>query len=387
MVRYYGMNNATYGGAFVNSAGEVLEKNSLAVSGNTNSPLDFTDDDYIFRNVPEGAKWFYFTCLSTVDQSLEAFAVDTDDIEAVEPGWVEHKAELIGVYGMSVDDLVRARSISGKKTRTGTNAQVTNSEWQYDSDGNPKVTPVSAMNYTYQDMLNLCRVRGKGYHSISYDQSKILAILSMCWCGNRDDQSVYGFGTGSQYTTGDKNRVGRDTKYGIHSGTNKVWNVEGAIGCNWEIMDFIGVNITDFKAWKKLYRAQSGPVNGIAHIYDPRTDTERTVKYISSNSNNIARLRMGRFCDYLASSVSSDTRRYVTSFCAGTWYNASAGRCVGRAVDSAYAVGGLVCAHAHSASSYSYTSGGARLAFSGTLLNEAEIDRLVEQNPTEYEEE
>ena len=387
MVRYYGMNNATYGGAFVNSAGEVLEKNSLAVSGNTNSPLDFTDDDYIFRNVPEGAKWFYFTCLSTVDQSLEAFAVDTDDIEAVEPGWVEHKAELIGVYGMGAADLVRARSISGKKTRTGTNAQVTNSEWQYDSDGNPKVTPVSAMNYTYQDMLNLCRVRGKGYHSISYDQSKILAILSMCWCGNRDDQSVYGFGTGSQYTTGDKNRVGRDTKYGIHSGTNKVWNVEGAIGCNWEIMDFIGVNITDFKAWKKLYRAQSGPVNGIAHIYDPRTDTERTVKYISSNSNNIARLRMGRFCDYLASSVSSDTRRYVTSFCAGTWYNASAGRCVGRAHYGAFAYGGLVFAYANDASSSSRTYDGARLAFSGTLLNDAEIDRLVEQNPTEYEEE
>ena len=387
MVRYYGMNNATYGGAFVNSAGKVLEKNSLAVSGNTNSPLDFTDGDYIFRNVPEGAKWFYFTCLSTVDQSLEAFAVDTDDIEAVEPGWIEHKAELIGVYGMSVDDLVRARSISGKKTRTGTGTQETSGEWQYDSEGNPKITPVSAMNYTYQDMLNLCRMRGKGYHSISYDQSKILAILSLCWCGNRDDQSVYGFGTGSQYTTGDKNRVGRDTKYGIHSGTNKVWNVEGAIACNWEIMDFIGVNITDFKAWKKLYRAQNGPVDGIAHIYDPRTDTERKVKYISGSAKNIARLRMGRYCDYLASAVSTDTSKYVMSYCAGTWYTASAGRCVGRASYNAVAHGGLVFASAEVASLNSSTSGGARLAFSGTLLNDGEIDALITQNAAEYEEE
>ena len=117
--------------------------------------------------------------------------------------------------------------------------------------------------------------------------------------------------------------------------------MEGAIACNWEIMDFIGVNITDFKSWKKLYRAQSGPVNGIAHIYDPRTDTERTVKYVNGGGNNIARLRMGRYCDYLASAVSTDTSKFVMSYCAGIWYNASAGRCVGRALYSAMAVSSL----------------------------------------------
>lgn len=387
MVRYYGMNNAIYGAVFTDASNKVIEKAVLAVSGTSNSPLDFTDGDYIFRNVPEGAKWFYFTCLNTVDQTLECFAVDTDDIEAVEPGWVEHPAELIGVYGMSVDDLVRARSVSGKRTITGTGTSTTSGEWQYDSDGNPKVTPVSAMNYTYQDMLNLCRMRGKGYHSISYDQSKILAILSMCWCGNRDDQSVYGFGTSSQYITGDKNRVGRDTKYGIHSGTNKVWNVEGAIACNWEIMDFIGVNITDFKAWKKLYRAQSGPVDGIAHIFDPRTGTERTVKYPTQSGYDIARLKLGRFCDVIASSVNTDTSKWVTCFCAGTWYSAASGRCVGRASFNAVARGGLVYASAVNASSHSYASSVARLAFSGTILNDAEIDKQIEANLEEYEEE
>ena len=218
------------------------------------------------------------------------------------------------------------------------------------------------MNYTYQDMLNLCRVRGKGYHSISYDQSKILTILSLCWCGNRDDQSVYGFGTGSQYTTGDKNKIGKDTIYGQHSGTNKVWNVEGAIACNWEIMDFIGVNISTFKEWKANKRPQTGTVNGIAHIYDPRTDTERTVKYPTGSGNNIARLKMGRFCDYIASSVSTDTSKYVMSFCAGTWYSAASGRCVGRANFNANANGGLVYANANNAASNSNTNNGARLA-------------------------
>lgn len=385
-VRYYGMNNAQFGGVFVDADGLVIEKALLAVTGTANSPLDFTDGDYIFRNVPAGAKYFFFTCLNTIDQTLEAFAVDSDDIEAIEPGWVEHKSELIGMYGMSMDELTRARSISGKKTRTGTNTQTTSNEWTYDREGNPSTVPVGAMNYTYQDMLNLCRVRGKGYHSISYDQSKILAILSLCWCGNRDDQSVYGFGTGPQYTTGDKNKIGKDTIYGQHSGTNKVWNVEGAIACNWEIMDFIGVNISTFKEWKANKRPQTGTVNGIAHIYDPRTDTERTVKYPTVIGNNIARLKMGRFCDYIASSVSTDTSKYVMSFCAGTWYTASSGRCVGRASFSANAYGGLVCANASLVSSNSYASNGARLAFSGALTNDAEIDKQIEANLEEYDE-
>ena len=114
-VRYYGMNNALYGGVFVGDDDIVIEKVQVAVTGTSMSPLDFIDGDYLFRDVPSGAKWFYFTCLSSVDQTKEVFAVDTDDIEAIEPGWVEHKADLVGMYGMSVDDLVRARSISGKR--------------------------------------------------------------------------------------------------------------------------------------------------------------------------------------------------------------------------------------------------------------------------------
>lgn len=387
LVRYYGMNNAQYGGLFVDANGNALQKALLALTGTTNSPLDFVDGDYIFREVPAGAKYFYFTCLNTVDQSSVVFAVDSDDIEAVEPEWVEHKAELIGVYGLSIDDLKRGRSLSGKKTRTGTGTQTTSNEWAYDREGNPTNAPVGNMNYTYQDLLNVCRSRGRSYHSISYEQSKILAILSLCWCGNRDDQSVYGMGTSSQYTTGDKNRVGMDTKYGQHSGTNKVWNVEGAIACNWEIMDFIGVNISTFKEWKANFRSQVGPVNGIAHIYDPRTDTERTVPYCTTSGYNIARLVMGKYCDVLASKTNSDNSKWVTAFCAGTWYTASAGRCVGRASSSAVASGGLVCANANNASSSSYALFGARLAFSGVLSNDAEIDKQIDEHGEEYDEE
>ena len=48
---------------------------------------------------------------------------------------------------------------------------------------------------------------------------------------------------------------------------------------------------------------------------------------------------------------------------------------MGRAYGNAYANGGLVFASANLASSNSGASGGARLAFSGELENESEIDK------------
>ena len=75
------------------------------------------------------------------------------------------------------------------------------------------------------------------------------------------------------------------------------------------------------------------------------------------------------------------------SFCAVTWYTASSGRCVERADRSAHASGGLVYANANSAASNSHASFGARLAFSGTLTNDAEIDKQIEANLEEYDEE
>ena len=62
-------------------------------------------------------------------------------------------------------------------------------------------------------------------------------------------------------------------------------------------------------------------------------------------------------------------------------------RCVGRANSSANAIGGLVYANANFASSLSYADSGARLAFSGHLTNDAEIDKQIEANLEEYDEE
>ena len=377
-VRYIGLNNATYGSVFVDAEGTILQKDVLSITGNSSSPLDFSNEngDYIYRDIPVGAKWIYFTCIRALsDEDHPVFAVDSNDIEAIEPGWVKHKSELIGIYGASIDDLGFLRSLAGKVTKRGNDRSTTSAEWTYDSNGEPTNQPVGALNYTGLDFYNLCYLRGKGYHDVSYEQNKIIAILSRCWCGDRDDQAVYGQGVSVGYTTGTLDGIGkRDTSGGM----NKIWGLEAWVACNWEFMDYVGVNISTFEEWKAAKRPQSGTVNAKWHIYDPHTKTERVVQGITDGGGrNIARLKHGRYCDIIASSTTSDTSKYNTCYAAGQWYTASGGRVVGRAYSNANALGGCVCAYAYSASSHSSANNGARLAFSGDFENESDVDSEI----------
>lgn len=377
--RYIGLNNASYGACFVDADGKILEADAMAVTAIAASPLDFKNEngDYIFRTVPSGAKYLYFTCIRGLsDDDHQVLAVDSADIEAIEPGWEEHHGDLIGIYGGTVDSLGLLRSVSGKQTRRGDNTSSTSTEWTYDAEGNPTNMPVSTLHYTYQDLFNLCRYRGKGYHSISYEQSKTMAILSRCKCGNRNDQAVYGFGRNFDYTTGYLDSIGKsDTKYG-QSNTNKIWGLEAFVACMWEQMDYVGVNIKTFASWvagNRKWNDGNDPIDQKWHIWDPWKGAERVVQGVNSNNYNIARVKHGRYCDVIGSSFSTDTSKYSTGYAAGQWYSNDRGRCVGRASDNASAIGGLVFAVANSVSSSSYTGNGARLAFDGAIDNEDEF--------------
>lgn len=377
--RYIGLNNATVCSVFTDEAGKIIQKDVFSTTGIAESPMDFSNDrgDYIFRDVPIGAKWLYFTCIRGLDDERHMIlATDSSDLEAIEPGWVEHKAGLIGLKTMTTDDLGYARSISGHTTRRGDGTSTTSSEWNYDDEGNPTNMPVKTPHYTYQDMLNLCRYRGKGYHSISYEQSKDMAILSLCWCGQKDDQSYYGFGCSSQYATGQRDTMGNSDTTGASNTPNLVWGLEGFIACTYEVMDYIGMNIPTFKAWKAAKRTDGniGSVTyGLMHIYDEYTDTERTVQAVTTSGLCISRIVLGRHCDVIASSGYSNGR-WDTGYCATFWYNGSLGRCVGRSYNYADADGGLVFASSDDGSAYSDTHNGVRLAFTGDFENESEID-------------
>jgi len=85
-----------------------------------------------------------------------------------------------------------------------------------------------------------------------------------------------------------------------------------------------------------------------------------------SNGIEIARMRNGRYCDVIPSSVISNGN-YNTYYCDALWYTRSAGRCVLRSGYSAGAYNGLVFCYAYYDSLNSFSSNGARLAFRGDV--------------------
>lgn len=369
-VRWPGLNHSIIGAVFTNAAGVIVGKFNLAVS-NTMFDFDESTGDYVFCDVPADAKYFIFSSKNT-NQNEEVIAVDSSEVEAIEPDWVENKPWLCGVYHASVDALVQMRSISGANVRTGTGTSTTSSEWSYDADGRAKNTPVGSLNYTYKDLQNLAMLRGVGYQLIDYEMSKLMAILWYSLNGTRDAQLKCGYGRGAGGSTGSQDTLGnKDTDRATASNGNKILGFENFIGCTWEVMDNVTVNAASFADYLKQHGVgvtTSDPIDDVWHIYDPITKTERTVKGMTSGGGNcIARVKHGRFCDVIPAKTTTDTSQYAANYTDGFWYSRERCRVVGRSGGSAVAVGGLVCASAGNASSASYSYYGSRLAFRGEI--------------------
>lgn len=370
-VRWPGINHSIIGAVFTDASDVIVGTFNLAVS---NSMFDFNEStgDYVFCDVPDGAKYFYFTSKST-NADEEVIAVDSAEIEAIEPDWVENKPWLCGVYHASIDSLTQMRSISNATVRTGTGTSTTSTEWTYDENGRAKNTPVGSLNYTYKDLQNLAMRRGDGYQLIDYEMSKLMAILWYSLNGTRDAQLKCGYGRSSGGTTGSQDTVGnQDTARATASNGNKILGFENFIGCTWEVMDNVTVNAVSFADYLKQYGvgdSTKDPIDDVWHIYDPITKTERTVLGLNTGQSGqcIARVKHGRFCDIVPSKVTTDTSQYAANYTDGFWYSRSTCRVVGRSSSNASAYGGLVYAGAYNASSSSSTSYGSRLAFRGEI--------------------
>ena len=369
-VRWPGVNNASIGVAFVDSDNKIISTYNMAIS---HSLFDFVLGEYIFIDVPAGAKKFIFTSPIGFDDA-EVIAVDSKEIEAIEPDWVLHKPELIGVYGVSIDTLTRPRSISGVKTQCGTGVSTTNTDWKYDKNG--KLTnvsaPASTMNYTGKDFLNLCNLRGEGYQSIDYEMSKDVANLFYAIFGNRDAQVQCGYGTNAQYTTGKWDSIGNSTtERGNSNVGNKILGLENFIGCNCEWMDNLAINVASWESFvanKCIGVSGDDPVDAVWHIYNPIEKTERVVQGINVSEYCIGRVKFGRHADVIASRVTNDNSKWNEHYSDVQYYSHSIGRCVFRSHSHSHAHGGLAYAYAVNASSYSNTHIGARLAFRGEIV-------------------
>ena len=369
-IRFPGLNIAGYGAVFVDANNVVLDKFNMSVS---HALFDFVDGDYVFTDVPDGAAWCYFCCYQTVSLDTEVIATDSTEIEAIEPDWVEHEdKDLMGVYGMTVDNLGRARSISGVVTKRGDGNSTTSPEWTYDANG--KVTNSvlpSTLHYTCKDFMNVAEMRGEGYQLMDHEHDIIVAQLFWALIGNRHDQDVIGNGTSAGYTTGATDSIGK-SHTSKASGVNKAVGLEGIVACNYEWKGNIAFNV---KSWKNFKKNSCNAASGDAvdykfHIYNALTDTERVVQCPSQGSGcNVARVKHGRFCDITPSKMdTSDSSRFITYYCCYASINGTTGRVVGRACSNASANGGLAFTYTSYASSGSYTYSGARLAFRGDIV-------------------
>lgn len=365
-VRWPGLNHSIIGAVFTDANGTVIDTFNLAIS---NPMFDFVEGDYIFCDVPDGAKWFYFTSKNT-NLGLEAIAVDSAEIEAIEPDWVFNKKWLGGIYQASVDALMQMRSISNATIKVGNNTHTTSTEWTYDADGRVKNTPVGTLNYSNKDRQNLAMRRGVGYQVFDYEMSKLMAILWYSLNGTRDVQLKCGYGRGAGGTTGYMDNIGKADS--VRTGSNngcKCLGFESFYGCTWEVMDNVAVNVVSWESYLKNHGAEiaTDPLDAVWHIYDPLTKTERTVQGINVSGYCIGRVKHGRHCDIIASKCTSDNSKWALNYCDIQYYSHSRCRVVGRSSLSANAYGGIAYADAAYASSYASSNSAARLAFRGEI--------------------
>jgi hypothetical protein len=370
-VRWPGVNSASIGAIFLDEDNKVVSKYNMEIG---TGQFDFIYGDYIFIDVPAGAKKFVFTSFAGYDDQ-EAIAVDSSAIEAIEPDWVKCGDYLLGVYGGYVDSLNRMRSISGVQTRRGGASSVTNSEWAYDDNGDLTNTtvPTSTINYTQVDLINMCRMRGKGFQSEDRNMENELAQIIYGIVGDRDIQAKCGYGCSNAYTTGAGNSYGNITYKGSSSGYigNILFGIQNYIACAMEAVDYCGINISDFVSWRKGKYSESDssfPLDAKWHIYNPVTKTERTVQGLVTTGYCIGRVKHGRYCDIIPSKLTSDNSKWNQNYTDRFEYSSTRGRLPVRAGNNANANFGLACVFAFNGGSYAYSVCGVRLAFRGEIV-------------------
>ena len=413
-VRFPGYLNSYAGIVFADADGKAVSIQQFTMSAISGNPSDFDNEigDYVFCSVPDGAKYLYFTIFATVETMFEngsaigaipivsqgvvtgyaaVLLTDSTETEAIEPNWVEHKPELIGIYqgfaaGITAGGTPTSglRSLSGKANSRG-NGTSTIMAWTYDSDGNPTDYPSGSINGTAQDFINLARIRTHQtsvddgeYTTVPYETSKDMANLFFAWFGTRDVESIVGLGSGASYTTGSRNNIGMgDSSF---AGLNKMWGLEAWTATMYEWMDKVCLNVPSFARFKKDKLPDGSTVGYPAdYVVDYKYNivqqdgTERKVKAATTNqASNVARVRFGRYCDIVVSAYAGDSV-YATCYAAYQSTSGGKGRVVGRSSYNAYAGSGVAYANTNAASSGSGAGSGGRLCFFGKIENEEDI--------------
>ena len=390
-IRFPGLKHSYIVSAFTDEDNKIIDMfqftmNDIMVNGNVVNPADFDNDlgDYVFLTIPDGAKYLYFHCTKVAASTLpEVILTDSAEIEAIEPDWVEHKPELIGIYQGFAQGITTGgtptsglRSISGKVVSRGSGTSTQVNAWTYDTNGNPTNLPASRINGTAQDFFNLARYRGAGYTTVPYETSKDMANLLMAWFGTRDVETIVGRGSSAGETTGVRNSIAfGDSAYYAQNQHNKMWGLECWTASTYEWMDNGCLNAPSFTQFLKDKRPDNNGTYPIDYYYNilQQDGNERRVKAATDNQATCAaRVRFGRYCDIVVSSYTGETT-YAMCYAAYQSSQGSRGRVLGRSYHNASAGAGVAFSYTSYASSGSNSFYGGRLCFFGEIENESEV--------------
>ena len=352
VIRFPACVSGTYGAAFASSAGECISTVRL---GSLNG---YTNGDYLFTNVPSGAKWLYFTTVQALDANCFAnYCVKaySTDIVAVEPDWVEHAECLCGIYEANCQNDIM-RSISG-------------------------VAATNNMQCGQYTELAAARKSGSGFQCVDYEMSKDVANLFYAKYGTRNSQTQCGYGSGTTASVAGKtdflgmtdtiNPNGATSSgYYYNSGGTltalaavNVMGYENWQGDSGEWMDTRRVGVANGARLTDSLGTARTTKTGVWQIKMP-DGTTREVQAITNSGAWISKVHNGRFMDVIATYTNASE-----TTCYADWanYSSASSRVVLRSVYSAVAYGGVASAFADSASSGADTSFGSRLAFRGTI--------------------
>ena len=380
LLRYSGMNTAQIAAVFTDEMERIVGVFSY------NNPLsDMKLGDYIIVEIPEGAVYAFMTIPKGFDEN-EVIITDSANVESVEPDWILHEPELIGVYRGHCDGGRQLRSISGVVATHGNNISTTNTEWEYDGDGNliSLVSPMSTINWTMKDLSNAAAVRGSGYQLQDYESWKDFAVMVMAITGTRDLQARCGIGingTGATSTGGyDQLNPQGFSQYPSANGTppkgNLLWGVQNYMGCGMETLDNVAVNINSWKLFKRnrCVDKPDDPRDGKWHIYNPNTKEVRVVQAVTTGNNYcIGKVRWGKHCDIVCSQSTSDSSVWNRHYTDSYEFAGERGRIPCHSHSYNYRQAGAVYVNASYASYQSYSCTGGRLCFRGPIIIDVSV--------------
>ena len=321
------------GSVFVDAQGNVLSDISIGAV--------MSNGMYLIAPVPEGATQLYFTFARNVDFDKVVLS-SSNNIEDMEPDWVEHDACLVGVAETSeVSGVLRSVMVAA----------------------------ASKGGITYQSFSTYSANRGM--QQIDYEMHKDIANLFFARYGTRDSQAQCGLGS-SSYTrnmNGTASLGMLDTVNILGSTYYLSANGSRVAISNINCMGYQDLYGDKFEGVDKV-RINPSSANGIWRITMPDGST-RNIQGRTASAY-IRRVVFGKYMDIVptGNSGGSDSTYYADYHS----YEAATSRVLFRSYYYAYSYGGVTNAYALYTTTYSYAYFGSRLAFRGTLVKAASVE-------------